>query len=38
LAARGTIPGGLVWSYAQLPVEGLAFEMDVRGTVLERVL
>ena len=38
LAARGAIPGGLVWSYAQLPVEGLAFEMDVRGTVLERVL
>ena len=38
LAARGAIPGGLVWTYAQLPVEGLAFEMDVRGTVLERVL
>lgn len=38
LGARGAIPGGLVWTYAQLPVQGLAFEMDVRGTVRELVL
>ncbi len=38
LALRGTIPGGLVWTYAQLPVQGLAFEMDVRGTVREHIL
>jgi len=38
LGARGAIPGGLVWTYAQLPVQGLAFEMDVRGTVREVVL
>ena len=38
LAARGAMPGGLLWSYALLPVQGLAFEMDVRGTVREHVL
>jgi hypothetical protein len=38
LAARGAMPGGLLWSYALLPVEGLAFEMDVRGTVREHVV
>lgn len=38
LAARGAIRGGLVWTYAQLPVQGLAFEMDVRGTVREHIV
>lgn len=30
LAARGACNAGLVWSYAHPPVQGLAFEMDVR--------
>jgi len=37
-AARGVIPSGLLWTYAQLPVQGLSFEMDVRATACERIL
>jgi hypothetical protein len=29
---------GLTWHYCRPPIEGLEFEMDVRGVVLERVL
>jgi hypothetical protein len=37
-AARGVAPGGLSWHFARPPVEGLEFEMDVRGAVREIVL
>jgi hypothetical protein len=35
IAARGAAPGGLAWHYARPPVEGLDFEMDVRGAARE---
>ncbi len=38
IATRGAAPGGLTWYYARPPVEGLDFEMDVRGVAVERVL
>ena len=31
IVARGAAPGGLTWHYARPPVEGLEYEMDVRG-------
>jgi hypothetical protein len=37
-AARGAVPGGLAWHFARPPVEGLEFEMDVRGAAREIVL
>jgi len=37
IAPRGAARPGLVWHYARPPVEGLAFEMDVRGVRTERV-
>ncbi len=38
IAPRGAARSGLVWHFARPPVEGLAFEMDVRGMPVERVL
>lgn len=38
IVARGAAPGGLTWHYCRPPVEGLDFEMDVRGVPVERVL
>lgn len=38
IAARGAAPHGLSWSFARPPVEGLAFEMDVRGVDVEGVI
>jgi hypothetical protein len=38
IVARGAIPAGLTWHYARPPVEGLDFEMDVRGVGTERVI
>ena len=35
IAARGAAPGGLAWHFARPPVEGLEFEMDVRGAARE---
>lgn len=37
-AARGLAPGGLAWHFARPPVEGLEFEMDVRGAGREIVI
>lgn len=37
-AARGIVPGGLSWHFARPPVEGLEFEMDVRGAAREIVI
>ena len=37
IVARGAAPDGIQWTYAHPPVEGLAFEMDVRGLPVERV-
>ena len=34
----GAAPAGLTWHYARPPVEGLDFEMDVRGVARELVL
>jgi hypothetical protein len=31
-------PGSLTWHYCRPPIEGLDFEMDVRGVTLERVI
>lgn len=36
--ARGIAPGGLSWHYARPPVQGLEYEMDVRGAAREIVL
>ena len=36
--ARGAMSGGLIWHYARPPVEGLDFEMDVRGLARELVI
>src|SRR5207302_8054368 len=38
LVARGAMGGGLTWHYARLPVEGLDFEVDVRGVSRELVI
>ena len=38
LARRGAMAGGLVWYYVRPPVEGLEYEMDVRGAARELVL
>ena len=38
IAARGAAAGGLSWHFARPPVEGLEFEMDVRGAAREIVL
>lgn len=38
IVGRGAAEHGIVWYYAQPPIEGLAFEMDVRAVPLERVL
>ncbi len=38
IVTRGAAPGGLTWYYARPPVEGLDYEMDVRGVPVERVL
>jgi hypothetical protein len=37
-AARGIAPGGLSWHFARPPVDGLEFEMDVRGAAREIVI
>ena len=31
IVRRGAVPGGLTWHFARPPVQGLDFEMDVRG-------
>lgn len=38
IAPRGAGRSGVLWHFARPPVEGLAFEMDVRGVPVERVL
>jgi hypothetical protein len=38
IVRRGAMPAGLTWHYARPPVEGLDFEMDVRGLGRELVL
>jgi hypothetical protein len=38
IAARGVAPGGLTWIFARPPVQGLEYEMDVRGAAREIVL
>ena len=38
IAARGAAAGGLAWHLARPPVQGLEFEMDVRGAAREIVL
>ena len=38
IVTRGAASGGLTWYYARPPVEGLEYEMDVRGVPVERVL
>jgi len=38
IAARGAAAGGLSWHLTQPPVQGLEFEMDVRGAAREIVL
>ena len=38
LARRGAGAGGLNWNYARPPVQGLEFEMDVRGHAAEQVI
>ena len=38
ISPRGAARAGLVWHFARPPVEGLAFEMDLRGVAVERVL
>ena len=38
IVARGAVPGGLTWHYARPPVEGLEYEMDVRGVSVERAI
>ena len=35
---RGASPGGLTWHFARPPVQGLDFEMDVRGVAHEFVI
>ena len=38
IVARGAAPDGITWTFARPPVEGLAFEMDVRAVPVERVV
>ena len=38
IVARGAVPDGLTWHYARPPVEGLEYEMDVRGVSVERAI
>lgn len=38
IIARGAAAGGLTWHFARPPVEGLEFEMDVRGLERELVI
>ena len=38
IVARGAAPDGITWTYARPPVEGLAFEMDVRSVPVEQVV
>ena len=38
IVRRGAIPGGLTWHFARPPVQGLDFEMDVRGVARELVI
>jgi len=38
IVSRGAIKGGLTWNYARPPVDGLDYEMDVRGVYTERVI
>ena len=38
IVARGAAAGGLIWHFARPPVEGLEFEMDVRGLARELVM
>src|SRR5580658_7054814 len=35
---RGAAPGGLTWHYARPPVQGLDYEIDVRGVTKELVI
>lgn len=37
IVARGAVPAGLTWYFARPPVDGLEYEMDVRGVSLEQV-
>jgi hypothetical protein len=38
LVARGAMPAGLTWHFARPPVQGLDYEMDVRGVAREIVM
>jgi hypothetical protein len=38
IVRRGATPGGLTWHFARPPVQGLDFEMDVRGVAHEFVI
>jgi hypothetical protein len=38
IVSRDAIPGGLTWHFARPPVQGLDFEMDVRGVAHEFVI
>src|SRR5215469_12063295 len=38
IVRRGASPGGLTWHFARPPVQGLDFEMDVRGVAHEFVI
>lgn len=38
IARKGIAPGGLAWHFCRPPVEGLEYEMDVRGAAREIVL
>ena len=38
IVGRGASPAGLTWHFARPPVEGLDYEMDVRGVATERVI
>jgi hypothetical protein len=38
IVGRGAARAGLTWYYARPPVEGLEYEMDLRGVPVERVL
>ena len=37
IVRRGAAKAGLTWYYARPPVEGLEYEMDLRGVPVERV-
>jgi hypothetical protein len=38
IVRRGAMSGGLTWHFARPPVQGLDFEMDVRGVAQELVI